>query len=303
MAKNNAEPQMNPNFTAYIAPARNEARWWKVLLTLIVWFGVYALLGNILAVGFVRVFQVKELTQGEFTTPISMFALLLTFVVWIVVFWGALWLFHRRGLGSVIGGPRSTVLRDMLVAMVIFGVLSVAMNFVSPSEDDIVENIARGRWLILLPLALVLMFFQVSAEEIVFRGYIQQQLAVLFESRWVFMVLPSVLFGLAHFFNTDLGLEARLVVVAFTALLGLFMADLTYRTGNLGAAIGVHFVNNFGALLWLSYQKEMSGLARYYSPAFEGNPEALILAGKSSLIVMSVLFAIYFGIMEWWARR
>ena len=64
MAKNNAEPQMNPNFTAYIAPARNEARWWKVLLTLVVWFGVYALLGNILAVGFVRVFQVKELTQG-----------------------------------------------------------------------------------------------------------------------------------------------------------------------------------------------------------------------------------------------
>lgn len=294
---------MNQNFEAYIAPARNEKRWWKVLLTLVVWFVVY-LLGSF-AMGELafRNLDIPGFKLGSFTTPIGMFVLLMTFVVWILAFWGALRLFHKRGLGTVIGGPKSKLFRDFGITFAICAGLMLFLNWVAPSSDEINENIVSSRWWSLLPFALVLMFIQVSAEEILFRGYIQQQLAVWFKSRWVFLVLPSVLFGLAHFFNTELGLQAQLTVVGFTALLGLFMADLTYRTGNLGAAIAVHFVNNFSSLLWVSYQKEMSGLARYYSPEFEGNPEGLVLAGTGMMVTMSVVFVIYFVIMEWRERR
>jgi len=294
---------MNQNFEAYIAPARNEKRWWKVLLTLVVWFAVY-LLGSF-AMGELaqRNLDIPGFRLGSFTTPIGMMVLLMTFVIWILAFWGALRLFHKRGLGTVIGGPKSKLLRNFGITFAICASLMVFLNWVAPSSDEINENITSSRWWSLLPFALILMFIQVSAEEILFRGYIQQQLAVWFKSRWVFLVLPSVLFGVAHFFNTELGLQAQLTVVGFTALLGLFMADLTYRTGNLGAAIAVHFVNNFSSLLWVSYQKEMSGLARYYSPEFEGNPEGLVLAGTGMMAVMSVVFIIYFIIMEWRERR
>jgi hypothetical protein len=131
---------------------------------------------------------------------------------------------------------------------------------------------------------------------------LQQQLAVWIKNRWFYMVVPSGIFGFMHY-DGGMGVDVGLSVVATTSLLGLFLADLTYRTGNLGAAIGVHFANNFSAMFWISYQEQISGLARYTAPAFFNEPAMFVEAAKSMLITTSILFLIYFSIMEWRARR
>ena len=296
---------MNQNFTQYIQPARSETRWWKVLLTLVVWVAGYFLLSSILLAVlplFLDIRGLGALAMGKFTTPIAVYFLLLTFVVWVGVFWGVVALFHKRGLASLLGGPRGRFLKCFGWAVLISAVFLITTQTLFPTDDRIVENIAFGRWLALLPLGLLLMLIQVSAEELLFRGYLQQQFAAWFNNRLFYMLVPSVLFGCAHF-STELGVGVGLMLVAATGLLGLFLADLTYRTGNLGAAIGVHFANNFGAMFYISYQEQISGLARFVAPDYFDKPELMAAAVTTMLISSGIMFAIYFAIMEWRERR
>jgi membrane protease YdiL (CAAX protease family) len=114
---------------------------------------------------------------------------------------------------------------------------------------------------LLLPLSLTGLLIQVSAEELVFRGYLQQQLAARFATPLIWAGVPALLFGLAHH-DTAMGGNVWLVVI-WAGLFGLLMADLTARAGTLGPAIAVHFVNNFLGLLVIAPAETLSGLALY----------------------------------------
>ena len=56
------------------------------------------------------------------------------------------------------------------------------------------------------------------------------------------------------------GGDALLAALAATAV-GLALADVTAQTGNLSAAIGLHFANNVLALLVVALPSPISGLA------------------------------------------
>ncbi len=93
-----------------------------------------------------------------------------------------------------------------------------------------------------------------------FRGYLQQQLAARFRSPLAWMLVPSILFGALHYSPEAYGDNAW-IIVAWSVMFGLLAADLTARTGNLGAAIGFHFANNFSAILLVGLAGQMDGLA------------------------------------------
>jgi membrane protease YdiL (CAAX protease family) len=106
---------------------------------------------------------------------------------------------------------------------------------------------------------------QVSAEELVFRGYLQQALAARFSHPVIWLGLPSALFGAAHYMPQEAGDNAWLLCL-WAMGFGLLMADLTARAGTLGPAIAVHFVNNIVALLILGSPSSLFGLALYLLP-------------------------------------
>ena len=62
------------------------------------------------------------------------------------------------------------------------------------------------------------------------------------------MGVPSFLFGMIHFDPTGDPYAASSYVIWATAL-GLVCADLNARSGTLGPALAVHFINNIGALI------------------------------------------------------
>ena len=125
-----------------------------------------------------------------------------------------------------------------------------------------------------LPIALLAVLVQSSAEEIIFRGYLQQQLGARFRSPWVWMVVPSVLFALAHYDPQAAGENVWLIVI-WAGFFGAAMADLTARAGNLGPAIAVHFVNNALALLVVALPDQLGGAALYLLPFGLSDVEAM----------------------------
>ncbi|TVP72870.1 MAG: CPBP family intramembrane metalloprotease [Rhodobacteraceae bacterium] len=256
-------------FDRYVAPARLRPQLWRLLIGLALMMAIYmAWMG--LVFGAVWLAQGGGALDAAFTrvgtgaTPTGLILLLLTFTgMALGVFAATRWL-HKRSIASLFG-PKHIVLRDFALG---FGILAI---FALPGilwfflTLDLTPNISLSVWLIFLPLALIGLLIQTGAEELVFRGYMQQQLAARFASRWVWMVLPSVVFGLVHYAPSEMG-DSVWLIVFVTGFFGLIMADLTARSGSLGLAWGLHFANNLFAILLFTTGEALDGLALYRLP-------------------------------------
>ncbi|MCC5970382.1 MAG: CPBP family intramembrane metalloprotease [Pararhodobacter sp.] len=292
-----------PPFVAFIAPARAYPQIWRLLLGMTLIAGVYflwmALLGGLLwlASG-LEGLDVRLYTIGRGSDPWSLLLLLTTFIGMAFGAWAAARLLHRRGLRSLVGRP-SVVLRDFVLGVVVMLIVGGGLGLMFlPFTPALEPATPLAVWLTFLPLALLGIAVQTGAEEMVFRGYLQQQLAARFTSPLVWMVLPSILFGMAHFAPAEMG-ESAWLVVAATGVFGLIAADLTARTGALGLAWGLHFANNCLAILLVSAMGGLDGLALFKLP--EGAAHAEVL--RPLLLADIALMGVVWAACRLWLRR
>ncbi len=179
---------------------------------------------------------------------------------------------HHRTLATLIG-PWAAALSDFIRVVLAVTALFVLISVLLPQDVEHVANAALGRrtWILLLPLSLTAILVQASTEELVFRGYLQQQLAARFPTLPVWMIVPSLLFGLAHVSPESAGANAPFFAL-WAVVFALAAADLTARTGTIGAAIGLHAANNIAAILLVSIEGSGSGLALFHLPMSMDDP-------------------------------
>jgi len=256
-----------PAHEALVAPGRSKQQLWRLLLGLGMIAAVSYALNLMLFLTLLRFTSLDwliALEQGS--TPLALLILLASFGFLTLGVGLAAGLLQHRSLLSLIGSPGLMLqqfLRCSLAGLAIFAVL-----FILPPYDfgaPLIANLSWPVWLGLLPLSLLALLVQVSAEELIFRGYLQQGLAARFQNPLIWLGLPAALFGAAHYMPQVAGDNALLI--CFWAMgFGLLMADLTARAGTLGPAIAVHFVNNFVALLIFGSPSSLHGLALYLLP-------------------------------------
>ncbi|PIB26530.1 hypothetical protein BFP76_11550 [Amylibacter kogurei] len=293
------------NKASFLSPAKQRNEIWRIVAVLVLGFVVLQL---ITAVIFVVAGQfmssdefLKMTTELKFTTPKMVITVLTTFGGWIVAIIIMLFLFHRRSVFTLLGGNAKSFLRNFVLGILAVIVFFVGSGLLEPSDLLPEANLSYDIWLSWLPIAIPLILMQVSAEELVFRGYIQQQLAVRFDHFAVWMILPSLVFALGHYQPATFGSNAWLVVVQ-TFLIGVLAADMTMRTGNLGAAIGVHFANNFMGMCIVATKGYMSGLSLYVSPIDLGNVEQMRPLLMSQVGFTAFIVLIYFLAAQRWYR-
>lgn len=260
---------MAPAFETFIRPARARPQLWRLGLGVVLSLIIYALvaaaiLGVVWVLGRTRegVPDVDAILAG--TTPGAVLVLLATFLGMALGPFVAARLLHGRGVATLFGRG-AKVLRDFVTAVLVVGGMYALHTAIWSIFYDARPGLDVGLWIALLPLALLGLLVQTGAEELLFRGYLQQQLAARFASPIIWAIIPSLLFGLAHFAPDEMGSNAW-IVVGVTALFGLLAADLTAVTGSLGAAWGFHFGNNVFALLVLSMPGSLSGLGLMMTP-------------------------------------
>lgn len=258
---------MAPAFETFIRPARARPQLWRLGVGLVVCSVVYA--GVALAiVGLVWVLRraglpLPDISDMNVEDPITLLVILATFLGMATGPMVAARLLHGRGAASLFGrGPR--VLRDFVAAFLVIGVVYAINITVWSFFYDAQPGLNVRHWLLLLPLTLLGLLIQTGAEELFFRGYLQQQLAARFRSPIAWAILPALLFGAAHY-APEMG-DTAWLVVGVTAIFGLLAADLTATTGSLGAAWGFHFGNNLFALAILATPGSLSGLGLMQTP-------------------------------------
>ena len=300
-------PRLEGRFAEFVAPARQRSELWRLglsgILIGIAFFAGTMITGLLTFLLFGKAVAVQVMSPaGLGTSPGSIVFILSGFSIVFLAVWAIVRLVHRRSLGTLFGAdPRRTV-RNALIACAVMAVitgLGAIYSFVTAGPQP---NLPFGVWLGWMVLVLPLMLVQVTTEEVIFRGYLQQQLAARFRSPWVWMVLPSAIFGSLHYQPGVMGENAFLAVL-ITVLIGVIAADITARTGNIGAAIGLHFVNNFFAMCFLSLKGGLSGVSLYVTPfsvADSGLLRPLLLADVMSV---ALLYGVYLIVVNRIRRR
>ncbi|WP_300519619.1 type II CAAX endopeptidase family protein [Aliiroseovarius sp.] len=279
-------------------PALARPQLWRTLLGLVLTWAIFALVAMGLIIVMVAVFGLTRQGIALAATPTTALMIFLPFLGLHIGLALVLPLLHRRGYRSLFGPSLRLNLRHFRHGMAAIGVLALAGFLVTgleqilwPGAPEIVQLRPLGEWLLWLPLVIPVVFMQSLAEELVFRGYLLGQLRARFRSLWIAAVLPSALFGVLHFAPATWGVNAYMYVLN-TTLVGVIACMVTLRTGNLGAAAGLHFANNLLALV-MGVKGEMAGLTLF----------ALVVTPKSGYMTWSftVVIVLSVGIfIAWW---
>lgn len=195
-------------------------------------------------------------------------------------------LFHKRGLGSLIGSLPRALQQGKDVGKLCLLLFVVIYLIPMPGDDGLEQAMSLPKWLVLLPVSFVLLAIQCGAEELVFRGYLQSQCAAESKNPLVWMGLPSLLFGWLHY-APDLYGDVALWVALWAVVFGALMADITARAGTLGPAIVIHMINNFFAMCVTGFKTDLGGLALYHLPFGPADKE--IMAALVPLELLSMV--------------
>jgi hypothetical protein len=289
---------MTPAFDRFVAPARKRPQLWRLVAGLVLAIAIYVLWTVAVIVGAWFLFGrdtdplIWAQTLLEADSPEGTLVLLATFLGMALGPMAAARLLHGRRAGTLFG-PRVRTLRDFAVAAgIVFAVLGTAL-LLWAFEYDAVVNLPLSIWAMVLPLTLLGLLVQTGAEEVLFRGYMQSQLAARFRSPLVWLVVPSLLFGIVHFDAVSAG-DNVWMVVGSASVFGLIAADLTARTGSIGAAWGFHFANNVMAIAIISTDGTITGLARWVTPYTLAEYDA---SAPAILLDVAML------VLAWWLVR
>lgn len=270
-----------PAFETYIRPAQNYPSIWRSAGILVLGFVIFLVFGAAILYGFATYIyglapQSEQISWSQFNVlvdlmtvtlergsdPRAMAMMLSTFFAMLIAIWFMMAL-HRRKLADLLG-PRQGFGAGFGKAFLVMAALQMIPISITLSHGlpGLTLQFPPLLWLANLVWAIPLILVQSSSEELLFRGYLQQQLAVRARHPLVWMVLPSVMFGLGHA-SPDLPMAAQWNYIVWVTVFGLIAADFTRISGSLAPAIGFHFANNLFAMLWARSEDALNGLALF----------------------------------------
>jgi uncharacterized protein len=211
--------------------------------------------------------------------------------------WLGLRKFHHKTLVTVVTGYDTFRFKRFWFAFAVWSflvLLSVCIAYVlEPGDFKLVFNI-KG-FLVSFVLIIVFMPIQTGFEEVFFRGYLMQALALLFKNGIVPLIITSLLFGLAHMDNPEVEKYGAQIMLPYYFGFALFMGTLTLLDEGLELALGIHLANNLITSIILS---SPDSVIQTYS-IFEtksGDPYAEIMLW---LIMAAIAFSVFWFKYRW----
>ncbi len=138
-----------------------------------------------------------------------------------------------------------------------FQIIVTALSYYS-SPENYVWNFDASKFFVFLLIALILIPFQTSFEEYLFRGHLLQGLGVLTKNRWFPLLFTSIIFGLMHLANPEVTKIGNIILVYYIGT-GFFLGIITLMDEGLELALGFHLANNLITALmvtanWTAFQ-------------------------------------------------
>lgn len=175
--------------------------------------------------------------------------LLSPFVISLLLLWLGVQALHKRSFLSLFSPvDRLDWGKFLLTTAIWFGLMAVfeAVGYwISPDNYQWVFE--PEKFFPTLLVVLLLIPFQTTFEEVLFRGYLLQGFGLWFKRPWVAVLIPSLFFGLLHIANPEIEIFGMGILFYYVSF-GVLMGILTVMDERIEIALGVHAGNNiFGA--------------------------------------------------------
>jgi len=158
------------------------------------------------------------------------------------------------------------------VISLVFGLGDLIIN-----QDAYTWSWDAARFLPYLLVVFTLLPIQTTAEELFFRGWLQQWLDNGKKRQWSVSLLGGFFFALPHMANPEVaGNNLYLPIISYGAV-GFMLAWVTFRDKTIELAIGAHFANNLlAALLVSSADSALPSASLFVTPEIAWAPAAVV---------------------------
>jgi len=158
---------------------------------------------------------------------------------------------HQRSILSLTTARPKVDFKRVLFSFLMictFTLVSFGIGYFIDSSE-IIFQFNLGKFVVLFLISIILFPFQIGLEEYLFRGYLMQHIGVLVKNKWFPLILTSVLFGIAHSANPEVGAIGFWKMMIFYVGTGLLLGIMTLMDDGLELALGFHLGNNLLASL------------------------------------------------------
>ncbi len=273
--------------------------WWRHVLAILTILGSWLLLGGVAA-------ALLPLLDGDpvtTTDPRSwsdgspMLGYLVVNVPFVFLLIGlvvAVRVIHRRSLRTLVTPAPRIAWRRVGLGLTLYVTLLAVAGVIAWALDpgDVRVSFEPARFLLFLPVVLVLTTLQAGSEELLFRGYVIQTAGLRIRQPLVLASISAVLFLTAHLGNRELG-SGFLLLSAYYFGFGLLFALVTLRDDNAELAIGAHVGNNLYGALVIGFAESSLQTPTIFRTTGEFRP------GASLLVFLAVATAFYLVTSRW----
>lgn len=251
-------------------------------------------------------FTLYSIIQGFTSDDMATYQGPLTFALVLFVFSGILIgvlvatrTIHKRPVLSVLTGATSFRWKHLIKAVALWFFILLVMEvvgYISSPElytfqfDPIPFFLALIVGLLILPL-------QTSAEEVLIRGYLMQQVGLLTRYPWIPVVVTSLLFGMLHGANPEVEQYGMVKSMFLYIGMGLFFGIVTVMDDGLEIPLGMHYINNFFAFLIVGYEGSVFGGVP--SLFMKESEDLTWLAVATNLAIMVIVLIILKKYFKW----
>ncbi|WP_198658912.1 CPBP family intramembrane glutamic endopeptidase [Winogradskyella tangerina] len=158
---------------------------------------------------------------------------------------------HQRSILSLTTARHKVDYGRIFFSFMMVAVFTIGTFIIGYSIDssEIIYQFDLKKFAILFLISIILFPFQIGLEEYLFRGYLMQHLGVLVKNKWFPLIFTSVLFGIAHSANPEIGAVGFWKMMIFYIGTGLLLGIMTLMDDGLELALGFHLGNNLLASL------------------------------------------------------
>lgn len=160
---------------------------------------------------------------------------------------------HKQSIRSLTTSRKEIDWSRILFSFMLWGglmlVLILGAYIINPQDYEIIFDPLS--FAILAVLAIIMIPLQTSFEEYLFRGYLMQGIGILSRSRLVPLIFTSVLFGVMHVSNPEVGKLGYTLLIYYIGT-GFFLGIITLMDEGLELALGFHAANNLVGVLLIT---------------------------------------------------
>ncbi len=204
--------------------------------------------------------NIMDFSAYGINTNLGLALMLLSFAGIFLIFALLIKPFHKRTLVETINGRNRIRKGRIGMGILVWGIIlsiNLIITLLTAKEGEIEMQFNLAAFIPLLLIVLILLPVQTSIEEILFRGYLTQGIAVRTKSRWIALIIVSLLFGLMHIANPEVKEFGFWLAMPQYVTMGLLLGLVSILDDGIEIAMGIHFINNAFTALFTTYSSSI----------------------------------------------